>query len=118
MKVLSSEEWNICSQLSSVLQPFHDVTKEMSGEVYATASQVIVLTNGLLHVCKLLQKEPFHKNVLVIVTKLQEGLMSRFDNIERHRNASICTFLDPRFKLLPFSTDSNKLTVKKIGKDL
>lgn len=115
---LSSNEWNIFSQLSTVLQPFHDVTKKMSGEEYVTASQVIGLTNGLLHVCKLLQKEPFHKTVLGIVTKLQEGLMSRFNNIKRLRNASICTFLDPRFKLLPFSTDSNKQTVKKIVTDL
>lgn len=90
----------------------------MSGEVRHTAREVVVLTNGLLHACQLLKKELFHKTVLVIVTKLQEGLMSRFKNIERHRNATICTFLDPRFKLLPFSTDSSKQTTTKIVTDL
>lgn len=115
---LSPEEWNICSEMVKVLKPFQDVTQKMSGEGYVTGSQVIVLTSGLLHVCKLLKQQPYQKIVLQVVADLEEGFLKRFQNIELHRNAAICAFLDPRFKLFAFTSDHSRNSSKKVVTEL
>lgn len=115
---LTPEEWKMSEELTKVLKPFYDVTKTMSGESYVTGSQIIVLTEGLLYVCSLLSKKPFNEKVLEVVSQLHQGLNNRFHNIQYHRAASICTFLDPRFKQFAFTSESSRSSVKKVITEL
>lgn len=49
-QTLNSDEWNIIKELCTVLRPFKEATKAVSGESYMIASTFIVLTQGLLNV--------------------------------------------------------------------
>ncbi|XP_072560259.1 E3 SUMO-protein ligase ZBED1-like [Paramormyrops kingsleyae] len=44
---LSQEEWTTVQEMCTILQPFEEVTVELSAESYLTASKVIVLARGL-----------------------------------------------------------------------
>ncbi|XP_049796731.1 uncharacterized protein LOC126213411 [Schistocerca nitens] len=79
---LTDEEWNICSELCSVLKPFAQVSTQLSAESYPTGSQVIVLKRGLLSVCAELLKRPFNSVTRTIIEELTKGLTDRFHNVE------------------------------------
>lgn len=113
LPILSSEEWDVCTQLCRVLKPFEEVTRKLSAEKYATASQVIVLTRGLLAVCSKMQEENFLPITKQIVAELQRGILTRMSNFEESKTISLCTFLDPRFKMVAFSNKRIAENVKK-----
>lgn len=113
LPVLSAQQWIICKQLCQVLKPFEATTKSISGEKYATASLVIPLVNGLKSVCNNLCKREYHPDVAEIVLKLSSGLEDRFSNVERSNTLALCSFLDPRFKLLAFSDEKLADNIKK-----
>lgn len=113
LPILTQEEWKTCHQLCKVLKPFEEVTKTISGEKYATGSLVIPLSNGLKAVCQNLLKMEFNKNVRLVVEKLNASLIERFKNVELSNTLAFCTFLDPRFKLLPFSEEYFAVNLKK-----
>ncbi|XP_047004627.1 zinc finger BED domain-containing protein 4-like [Schistocerca americana] len=101
---LTDEEWNICSELCSVLKPFAQVSTQLSAESYPTGSQVIVLTRGLLSVCAELLKRPFNSVTRTIIEELTKGLKDRFHNVEMSKSIGVATLLDPRFKSLVFES--------------
>lgn len=96
------EEWDIMKELCSILQPFEASTKAVSGEDYLTASLVIVLTRGLNDVCEKYSEKNFNKMSKEVVESLKNGMKSRLGNVERSNTLSVCTFLDPRFKMYVF----------------
>ncbi|XP_072392289.1 zinc finger BED domain-containing protein 4-like [Diabrotica undecimpunctata] len=96
LQTLTAEEWKISHELCQILKPFEKVTKIISGENYGTASYVIPLINGLYDVCD-----------------LEKGLRERFENIENSQTLTICTFLDPRFKMIAFSNQNYGENTKK-----
>ncbi|XP_049772569.1 E3 SUMO-protein ligase ZBED1-like [Schistocerca cancellata] len=101
---LTDEEWNICSELCSVLKPFAQVSTQLSAESYPTGSQVIVLTRGLLSVCAELLKRPFNSVTRTIIEELTTGLKDRFHNVEMSKSIGVATLLDPCFKSLVFES--------------
>lgn len=44
---LTQEEWEVVEEVCRVLEPFEQVTVEISGESYVTASKMILLCKGL-----------------------------------------------------------------------
>lgn len=63
---------------------------------------MIVLTGSLLDVCKQFPDEVVTPPAVAIIPKLQTGLKIRLSDILFNDILGITTFLDPRFKLLPF----------------
>ncbi|XP_018377324.1 PREDICTED: zinc finger BED domain-containing protein 1-like, partial [Trachymyrmex cornetzi] len=114
LPILTVEEWKIINELCQVLKPFEAVTKTISGQKYCSASLIIPLTNGLQNICTTLPKKNFSPILLNVISKLQNGFHVRLGNIESSTTLSICTFLDPRFKMLAFSNTSAAEHAKKI----
>ncbi|KAJ4425366.1 hypothetical protein ANN_27981 [Periplaneta americana] len=113
LPVLTEKEWDICRDLCKILKLFEEVTRKQSGENYATGSQVIVLTRGLAAVCKKLQNEKSNSTVETVLQSLLKGISERFQSIEYSRTLAMCTFLDPRFKMIGFSDQIAGDPIKK-----
>ncbi|XP_047002335.1 E3 SUMO-protein ligase ZBED1-like [Schistocerca americana] len=110
---LSNDEWEICSELCSILKPFEQVSRQLSAEEYPTGSLVIVLTRGLLAVCDEIAKMQLHEVSRKVVLALKEGLTNRFSNLEQSKSIALATLLDPRFKLLAFQNQAPADNTKK-----
>lgn len=102
---IKSDEWIILHELIKVLKPFEEATIAISGQKYMTASLVIVIVQGLFKVYNNLLKMNLTKRALEVVNKLLVNMNDRdgFKHSERSETLSRCTFLDPRFKHIPFS---------------
>lgn len=98
LPVVTTEEWEIIKQLSTVLKPFEEVATKMCDEKYLTASMAIMLTNSLKHICEQLKHEGFSEVVLQVLQHLQDGLEKYYGNIEQEPALALCMYLDPRFK--------------------
>jgi len=112
---LKPEEWIILQELINVLKPFEEATKAISGQKYMTASIVIVIVQGLFKVFNNLVKMDLTPRVLLVVEKLLANMNERdgFKNTEKSKTLSRCTFLDPRFKHLPFNHNATLLNNTK-----
>lgn len=110
---LSINEWKITKELCLVLRPFEEATKAVSGDKYMTASIVIVLSQGLQNVCNELLKQNSDTRVNDVVKKLLSGMQDkdRWGSIVNSKTLVCCTFLDPRFKNVPF-TESHQQVIK------
>lgn len=110
---LTLDEWRITKELSIVLRPFEEATKAVSGGKYMTASMVIVLSQGLKNVCQELEKQNYQPRVNDVLNKLLSGMndRDRWGNIINSKTLVRCTFLDPRFKNVPF-TESHLQIIK------
>lgn len=111
LPLISTEEWTTLKELCQILEPFADATNCVSGENYMSASLVIVLTGGLINVCKNLSTANFNEVSRDIISSLQNGLRSRLGNVEYNNTLAISTFLDPRFKTFAFK-NSDAVDIK------
>ncbi|KAF0748355.1 zinc finger BED domain-containing protein 4-like, partial [Aphis craccivora] len=113
-QTLNSDEWTIIKELCTVLRPFEEATRAVSCESYMTASIVIVLTQGLLNACKKLHTMEFNERTLIIIKQLLDKIENRgvWKNVDRSKTLCRCTFLDPRFKNIPFNNNSLSETTK------
>ncbi|XP_021941836.1 uncharacterized protein LOC110840866 [Zootermopsis nevadensis] len=75
----------------------------MSGEKYATASLIIPLAIGLKNVCNILLKKSFCKEVQQVIQCYLRSIQERFGSLGQSTTLMVCTFIDPRFKMLAFS---------------
>lgn len=112
---LRPEEWTILKDLIKVLKPFEVSTIAISGQKYMTASLVIVIVQGLFKVYNSLRKANLAPRVLHVVDKLIANMNERdgFKNLEKSKTLSRCTFLDPRFKHIPFNHNDTLLNTTK-----
>ncbi|XP_065810939.1 zinc finger BED domain-containing protein 4-like [Labrus bergylta] len=107
LATLSPEEWEEMQQACNVLKPFEEVTVEISGEGYVTASKVILLARGLQKIASSHQRaagnlsEPVRK----LVDNICSQMSHRFHKIESHVLLSEAAALDPRFKKKAFRQD-------------
>jgi len=101
---LRPEDWTILQDLIKILKPFEEATKAISGQKYMTASLVIVIVQGLYKACNTLIKMNLSPRALLVAKKLLSNMDAKdgFKNCEKSMTLSKCTFLDPRFKHLPF----------------
>lgn len=110
---LTSDEWETCKQLSEVLEPCYEVTKEMSSEKYLTASKIIPITRGLKASLTKLSNHVTSTAVQEVVKKMLQGISERFPNLERSGTFRLCTFLDPRYKHHVFEDASTVESAKR-----
>lgn len=112
---LKSEEWIILKALCKILKPFEEATKAVSGEKYMSASLVIVLARGLMDVCNKMSKMNYNPRVLDIINKLLCSMFEKdtWKNLERSKTLCRSTFMDPRFKNIPFLSNKSVLEVTK-----
>jgi len=112
---LNSEEWLTIKEFCKVLSPFEEATRAISGEQYMTASLTIVIVQGLQNVCELMKKCNYSQRTNGLINNLVTGMNDRqsWGNIEKSNTLGKCTFLDPRFKNVPYvSNDSMLNTIK------
>ena len=111
--VLSMEEWDMCRQLCQVLKPFDNATSTISNERYPSASLVIIIVNGLRKVCDKLLERDFLPAVKDVTRILRDALQALLADAEKSYSLAICTFLDPRFKMLAFENQQEAENTKK-----
>ncbi|XP_066944608.1 E3 SUMO-protein ligase ZBED1-like [Macrobrachium rosenbergii] len=94
----------------TALQPFEEVTREISAQKYVSISKVIPLATLLLST-----SADLAKNGNELASHLTQSCRTRFLNIEQNYPIAASTYLDPRFKSLPFKNSENaRITKEKI----
>ncbi|KAE9543717.1 hypothetical protein AGLY_002113 [Aphis glycines] len=112
---LNSDEWIAIKEFCIILRPFEEATRAVSGEQYITASLVIVIAQGLKNVCEQMKNENYSIRTLGLINNILNDMKDRqnWGNIENSKTLRRCTFLDPRFKNLPFTHNENMLNSLK-----
>ncbi|XP_060879011.1 E3 SUMO-protein ligase ZBED1-like [Metopolophium dirhodum] len=106
---------SVIAELIKVLKPFEEATKAISGQKYMTASLVIVIVQGLFKVFSNLMKMYLTQRVLKVAEQLLANMNTRdaFKHSEKSGTLARCTFLDPRFKHIPFSHSTTLMNTTK-----
>ncbi|KAL0879302.1 hypothetical protein ABMA27_003081 [Loxostege sticticalis] len=115
---ITAEDWNMFEELIVVLRPFEELTRSMSGEKYLTASSVIVMTRCLKEALNITIEKASSETVSDIALFLKAGLSDRLKHIEQSRTLSLCTFMDPRFKMQGFEEENEATRTKEHVKKL
>ncbi|XP_019744386.1 zinc finger BED domain-containing protein 4-like [Hippocampus comes] len=100
---LSQEEWEVLQEACTVLEPFEQVTVEISADSYVTASKVLILCKGLQKVTAEHQTRVTTGKVKELVDALCVSMDRKFHRMEWNTVLSETTILDPRFKKLAFT---------------
>ena len=100
-------DWVIIDGLIGVLKPFQKATEAMSGEKYSTISTVKPLLFKLLKVTLKVSDSdsPTNKRIKEVVSS---DLSTRYDEGCIQQLLNVVTYLDPRYKNLPFLNESEK----------
>ena len=100
-------DWTVIEELVNILEPFQKVTEAMSTEKYPTISSVKPLFYKLLE--RVLKVEHSDSSISKQMKKeIKSDLAGRYQSSELKTVLNVTTFLDPRYKALPFVSDSNK----------
>ncbi|XP_076737306.1 zinc finger BED domain-containing protein 4-like [Maylandia zebra] len=100
---LSHEEWEVLQQACTVLEPFEQVTVEISADSHVTASKMLILCKGLQRVTAEHQTRVTTGKVKELVDALCASMDRKFHRMEYNAVLSETTILDPRFKKLVFN---------------
>ena len=111
--ILSSNEWSLCEKILRILQPFFEITKQVSSEK-STLGDVIPHVVAL---DRYLSKPGHDSGVQTTKTELRNALRQRLLsclpnklNVREDKNYVLTTVVDPRYK---FKFLDNKETAKK-----
>ena len=111
--ILSSNEWNLCEKILRILQPFFEITKQVSSE-QSTLGDVIPHVVAL---DRYLSKPGHDSGVQTTKTELRNALRQRLLsclpnklNVKEDKNYVLTMVVDPRYK---FKFLNNKETAKK-----
>ncbi|KAM4018541.1 deformed epidermal autoregulatory factor 1 homolog isoform 2-T2 [Anomaloglossus baeobatrachus] len=105
VETLNQEEWKEVGEACAVLEPFEQVTVEISAERYVTSSKMLILCRGLQRVTSQRQTDGTvtTSKVTELATSLIASMDRRFQKMEYNILLSESTILDPRFKKLAFN---------------
>jgi hypothetical protein len=100
--VLSLNEWNLCEKILRILQPFFEITKQVSSEK-STLGDVI---RHVVALDRYLSKHGHDSGVQTTKTEIRNALRQRLLsclpnklNVKDDKNYVITTVVDPRYKL-------------------
>lgn len=105
-----SSEWTLIEQLVDILLPFQQATEAMSGVKYPTVSTVTPLLYKLLHKT-LLITETDSGVIKEVKIAINRDLKERFQSSEVQKIINVATYLDPRYKELPFVDEVTKVSI-------
>lgn len=101
---LQLQEWHIIEEVLPIMQPFYEITEEMSAEKFMTLSKVLIFAQLISrHIARALcqTQHEIVKNMLEIT---QNEIQVWFHELERNNLYGESTILDPRFKRKGFRT--------------
>ena len=102
-----SAEWTVIEELAEILEPFQQATEAMSGVKYPTVSTIKHLLYKLLE--KTLKVSETDSTLVKEVKRAIKGdLQGRFQSPAIQKIVNVATYLDPRYKELPFLDERNK----------
>eukprot|EP00102_Acyrthosiphon_pisum_P018397 XP_008190138.1 PREDICTED: zinc finger BED domain-containing protein 4-like [Acyrthosiphon pisum] len=100
---LTSLEIKVIRESIILLQPFEEITREIAGEKFMTASKIIPI--------RTLLKKNIESHIISVTNEgkmLQQRLKiefyQKFHDVEKETLLAICTILDPRFKRVHFQS--------------
>ena len=100
-------DWTVIEELVNILEPFQKVTEAMSTEKYPTISSVKPLLYKLLE--RVLKVDNSDSSISKQMKKeIKSDLAGRYQSCELKTVLNVTTFLGPRYKELPFVSDSDK----------
>nr|CAI5836618.1 unnamed protein product [Callosobruchus analis] len=102
--MLTAEEWTLLREICKILEPFEQITTEISSEKHVTISKIIPIHYGLVSVLKKFQTEITVSAAQTLILDLLDSISKRFGRIEFNPLLAKPTLLDPRFKAKAFSS--------------
>ena len=104
------QEISVVEEMIMILKSFRDATEIMSGETYPSLGIVMPLLKKILSI--LIPKEGDNSLVREVKNTVRSDLERRYQSDEVKHILRIATFLDPRFKSLPFVDTSERVEIK------
>lgn len=111
--MLNEREFNVLGKLCILLQPFLEITEEVSSEKEITISKLILFSRGLVKFFFQYNEAEDEEDVKNFVKKIREELRKRFADIEEKSVLAEATVLDPRFKKQGFENQRSYEKVKQ-----
>ncbi|KAL0879444.1 hypothetical protein ABMA27_003195 [Loxostege sticticalis] len=99
---LTSEEWIILKKLVGLIQPFEDVTKELSS-ANVSVSSVIPLIATLQKILD--EHDSTDEHIAETIITLRDELNRKFGFLENETLFVTATFIDPRYKIKFFKSN-------------
>lgn len=94
--IIKQEDWEIIEEVLPLLQPFYEVTVEISAEKNVSLSKVIVFNNLIQDFLKKYASQ--NDKIIAVQLALKRGMETRFRDLENNILYAESTILDPRFK--------------------
>lgn len=102
---LQSKEWDIIEIIVPILQPFKEITTEISSEKHVSLSKVLIFVQLMAkHVVKCTSQVYRYPEISGLLERLQTQINSRFHDLESNALYADTTLLDPRFRQKGFRT--------------
>ncbi|XP_075155117.1 E3 SUMO-protein ligase ZBED1-like [Haematobia irritans] len=112
---LSFQDWDLIKEVIPILEPFYEITVEISAEKNVTLSKVMILNNLLEW--SINNSTSTNENIMRMINVIEAELNSRFGEYERNCLYADGSLTDPRFKRRAFKTDSAYQTAIKQLRD-
>ncbi|XP_028168248.1 zinc finger BED domain-containing protein 4-like [Ostrinia furnacalis] len=103
-KYVLPREWKLLEKCLTLLKPFEEVTKIISSSC-SSISEVIPHLKTLQKYLENYVDDDQDEQLIEMKTVLENGLKTRFQNLELNKLFSLATLLDPRYKLQFFNTE-------------
>jgi len=110
---LTADEWTTVEQLCKILQPFEQLSVEVSAEENVTISKIILLAHNLQAACVRMKTVYTSAVGQALLDTLISNLDRRFNNVERNMGLAVAAFLDPRFKRNAFRDNAALAATKE-----
>ncbi len=112
---LSEHQWVIIHTLLNILQPFRDVTEDLSGQEYPTLGYAFVAFKGLIQNCQAVYEQHSSPSIKSLVLLLKAGLEKHFQKLQKtnERLANMSMVVDPRFRLRYITDITQKATIRQ-----
>lgn len=101
--MLTASEVAIANECIKMLQPFEEITREISAEKNITSSKIIPMVYLLYD--KMYELHPESEIGKNLKKYIMYEIDSRFNSIENNELLAIATVLDPRFKKMYFRSN-------------
>ncbi|XP_061716872.1 E3 SUMO-protein ligase ZBED1-like [Cydia pomonella] len=100
---LDHTDWDVITKALPILHIFYEVTMEVCGENYVSASLYIVYNKLIQQKLEAYQNDaPFLSPITNLLDKLRSQMRQRFMDVESNTLLCEATILDPRFKKFGF----------------